>query len=328
MAKAGEDVTFIDGWPEHVETMRRDGLHLTGTTDAEECTVPVNALHFSDVQSLSKGDPVDIAFVCMKSYETEMATHLIKPYLAPDGYIVSLQNCMNEEFIANIVGWGKVVGCIAAKISVELRSAGHVHRNVPIHGNSHTVFRAGEVHGGDTPRVHEVAQLCSYTDSAMVTDNIWGQRWTKLCLNASSNGVSASTGLGGVDLVAQPHLRDVKIKLAAESIRVGRASGFKLEKLGGIDADVYVAATDPGARKTIEDSYIAGAAKGNPDARPSMGQDMMKGRRTEIDYMNGLVVQKGREAGIATPTNEGLIAAVKKVERGEAAASPDLLAGL
>ena len=71
MAKNGEDVVFIDGWPEHVEKMRSDGLHLTGVTEAEEFTVPVNAMHFSDVQALSKDRPIDIAFVCMKSYETE-----------------------------------------------------------------------------------------------------------------------------------------------------------------------------------------------------------------------------------------------------------------
>lgn len=330
MAKQGEDVTFIDGWPEHVEKMRSDGLHLTGVTEAEEFTVPVNAMHFADVQSLSKGRPIDIAFVCMKSYETKMATYLIKPYLAPDGFVVSLQNCMNEEFIAGIVGWGKVVGCIAAKISVELRGPAHVNRNVPVHGNAHTVFRAGEVHGEETERTRQVARLCGYTDSSMVTTNIWGERWSKLCLNGSSNGVSASTGLGGAAIAADPHLRDVKMKLISECIRVGRASGFKLEKLGGLESDVYVAAADGDseARQTVEDNYITTAGKGNPNARPSMGQDMMKGRRTEIDYMNGLVVQKGWETGIATPVNEALIAAVKKVERGETAASPELLAGI
>lgn len=330
MVRGGEDVVFVDGWPEHVEKMRADGLHLTGTTDAEECTVPVDALHFSDVQSLSKGRPIDIAFVCMKSYETEMATYLIKPYLSANGFIVSLQNCMNEEFIAGIVGWGKVVGCIAAKISVELRGPAHVHRNVPVHGNAHTVFRAGEVHGEETPRTREVARLCGFTDSAMVTTNIWGERWSKLCLNASGNGVSASTGLGGAAIAADAHLRAVKTKLAAECIRVGRASGFKLEKLGGLDSNVYVAAADGDgeARKLIDDNLITTANKGNPDARPSMGQDMMKGRRTEIDYMNGLVVQKGKETGIATPANEALIAAVKKVERGEADANPSLLADI
>jgi 2-dehydropantoate 2-reductase len=237
---------------------------------------------------------------------------------------------MNEEFIAGIVGWGKVVGCIAAKISVELRGPAHVNRNVPVHGNAHTVFRAGEVHGEETERTRQVARLCGYTDSSMVTTNIWGERWSKLCLNASGNGVSASTGLGGAAIAADPHLRDVKMKLMSECIRVGRASGFKLEKLGGLESDVYVAAAegDSEARSIVEDNLITTAGKGNPNARPSMGQDMMKGRRTEIDYMNGLVVQKGKEVGIATPANEALIAAVKKVERGEIAARPDLLAGI
>ena len=109
MVANGEDVVFIDGWPEHVDTMNRDGLRLTGVTEAENKTVPVRAIHMSDVQALSKGDPIDIAFICVKSYDTEWATYLIKPYLAPQGFIVSLQNCMNEEFIASIVGWGQ--GC-------------------------------------------------------------------------------------------------------------------------------------------------------------------------------------------------------------------------
>jgi len=284
----------------------------------------------SDVQALSKGDPIDIAFICVKSYDTEWATYLIKPYLAPQGFIVSLQNCMNEEFIANIVGWGKVAGCIAAKISVDLRGPAHVNRNVPLLGNSHTVFRAGEVHGLETDRIKEVARLCAYTDSAMVTDNLWGERWSKLCLNASGNGVAASTGLGAADIAADAHLRMVKIKLAAESIAAGKASGFKLEKMKGVTTDVYEAAVkgDAASRKILDDGLIAEASKGNPNATPSMGQDMRKGRRTEIDYMNGLVVAKGRESGVPTPVNEGLIAAVKKVERGEASASPSLLADL
>jgi 2-dehydropantoate 2-reductase len=330
MAANGEDVIFIDGWPEHVDKMNRDGLHLTGVTEAENKTVPVRAIHMSDVQSLSKGDPIDIAFVCMKSYDTEWATYLIKPYLAPQGFVVSLQNCMNEEFIAKIVGWGKVTGLIAAKISVDLVGPAHVNRNVPLLGNSHTVFRAGEVHGEETDRIKEVARLCAYTDSAMVTKNLWGERWSKLCLNASGNGVAASTGLGAAAIADDPHLRMVKIKLAAESIAVGKASGFKLEKMKGVATEVYEAAVkgDAASRKILEDGLIAEASKGNPNATPSMGQDMRKGRRTEIDYMNGLVVAKGRENGIPTPVNEGLIAAVKKVERGEAKASPALLAGL
>src|SRR5205814_7157587 len=97
MAQAREDVTFIDPWPEHVEHMRKHGLRVTHAMNVPEFTVPVRALHITDAQQLAKEAPVDIAFVCMKSYDTAWATMLIRQYLAPDGYVVSLQNCINEE---------------------------------------------------------------------------------------------------------------------------------------------------------------------------------------------------------------------------------------
>src|SRR3546814_1593308 len=105
MVREGEDVTFVDPWPEHVVKMR-EGLHITGTTPEEEFTVPVRALHLTEAQQLSKEAKVDIALVCMKSYDTAWATLLISQYLAPCGFVVSLQHCMNEEPIAGIAGRG------------------------------------------------------------------------------------------------------------------------------------------------------------------------------------------------------------------------------
>ena len=128
MAQAGEDVTFIDPWPAHVEKMQRDGLKISHIRDVPEFTTKVRAMHLTDAQQLAKEKPIDIAFVCMKSYDTEWATTLISQYLAPGGFIVSLQNCMNEETIANVVGWGKTVGCIASSITVDLCEPGHVRR--------------------------------------------------------------------------------------------------------------------------------------------------------------------------------------------------------
>ena len=122
MVQAGEDVTFIDPWPEHVEHMRKHGLRVTHAMDVAEFSVPVRALHVTDAQQLAKEKPVDIAFVCMKSYDTAWATMLIQQYLAADGYVVSLQNCMNEETIAGIVGWGKTLGCIATSIAAPARA--------------------------------------------------------------------------------------------------------------------------------------------------------------------------------------------------------------
>src|SRR5205823_9750883 len=149
--------------------IRKDGLRVTHARDVAEFSVPVRALHVTEAQQLAKEAPIDIAFVCMKSYDTAWATTLIKQYLAPGGYVVSLQNCMNEETIAGIVGWGKTLGSIASSITVELHAPGQVRRAAGKSGTRHTVFRVGEVHGRITERAKEVCKLVSYADSAMVT---------------------------------------------------------------------------------------------------------------------------------------------------------------
>src|SRR5947209_14260211 len=156
MAQGGEDVTFIDFWPENVETIRTTGLRISHLRDVPEFTTAARALHVTELQRLSKEKPIDIAFVCTKSYDTAWATMTIRQYLAPGGFVVSLQNCMNEETIAGIVGWGKTLGCIASSITVNLPEPGHIHRGAGKGGAAHTVFRAGEVHSLVTDRAKEV----------------------------------------------------------------------------------------------------------------------------------------------------------------------------
>jgi len=128
LAHNGFDVTLIDPWPEHVETIRKDGLALEGMTEEEFVCARPRTMHLTEAQQLAKEKPIDIAMVAVKSYDTEWMTQLVKPYLAPGGYVVSLQNCINEERIANIVGWGRTLGCIASRISVELFEPGKVRR--------------------------------------------------------------------------------------------------------------------------------------------------------------------------------------------------------
>src|ERR1700757_3314280 len=215
MGQAGEDVTYIDPWPEHVEHMRKHGLRVTHARDVPEFTVPVRALHVTDAQQLSKEKPVDIAFVCMKSYDTAWATMMIKQYLAPDGFVVSLQNCMNEETIAGVVGWGKTLGCIASSITVNLPEPGHVHRAAAKHGAAHTAFRVGEVPGRITQRAEEIRRLVAFADSAKVTSNLWGERWSKLVANAMQNGLSASTGLSGGEMLQSEPIRRFSTRLGS-----------------------------------------------------------------------------------------------------------------
>jgi len=325
MAQAGEDVTFIDPWPEHVERMRSAGLCISHLRDVPEFIVKVRALHLAEVQQFVKEQPIDVAFVCVKSYDTAWATMMISQYLSARGFIVSLQNCMNEETIASVVGWGKVVGCIASAITVELSEPGHVHRAAGKSGSRHIVFRVGEVHGRTTKRVEEVCRLVGLADSAMVTSNLWGERWSKLIVNAMANGISACTGLPGGEMVRNYAIRRFATKVGSEAIRVGQALGYHLEEIHDLDPEIIARAGegDAEAVKLFDERRLAEVERLSGGVfRPSMGQDMVKGRRTEIDLINGLIARKGDEVGIRTPANKVLTEIVKRVERGELEPDP------
>ena len=330
LAHTGQDVTLIDPWPEHIEAIRARGLELDGLTDEERITVKsARTMHLTEVQSLAKQKPIDIAFVAMKSYDTEWATMLIKPYLAPGGFVVSLQNCLNEERVAGIVGWGKTLGVVASLIAVELYEPGRIRRMVPKGGKEHTVFRVGEVHGIVTQRVEALVAMFAQIDSSKPTTNLWGERWTKLCQNGMSNGVAAATGLSGKARDEHEAIRRFAIRLGSEAVRVGQALGYQLVRIGKMDPERLALAAEGHADALVEIEEIMKArSAGNPRAgmqRPSMAQDMRKGRRTEIQLMNGYIAEKGKLVGVPTPSHEKLTDIVTRVERGELKPSAELL---
>jgi len=322
LSLAGEDVLLIDPWPEHIEAIKTDGLHLSNP--AEEHVVEVPCMHLHEVQGLNK-NPVDIAIISTKSYDTEWAAALIKPYLKPDGFIVSLQNSINEERIAGIVGWGKVVGCIPSGISVELYKPGHIQRTLMPAGKGKLVFRLGEVHGRVTRRVEDLAQRLRVVDGTKTTTNLWGERWTKLIVNSMNNAVSAVTGLGSRLIAEQEIPRKLSIKIGCETIRVGQALGYEIEVVRGMDLETLLAAgrDESRALKEVHRVMLEGVKHRTAAGRPSTAQDIDKGRRTEIDFINGLVVRKGHEAGVPTPLNETITRVVKRVESGELKQHPD-----
>jgi 2-dehydropantoate 2-reductase len=324
MAQAGEDVIFVDMWPENVEAMRANGLRISHLRDVPEFRVPVRALHLTELQGLSKEKPIDIAFVCVKSYDTTWATMMVRQYLAPGGFVVSLQNCMNEAAIAEVVGWGRTLGAIASSITVDLCEPGHVRRAAGKSGAAHTVFRVGEVHGRITDRAREVGRLVALSDSTQVTTNLWGERWSKLVTNAMANGLSACTGLISREILLDDRLRHFTARLGSEAIRIGQALGYALEEIHHLDPEVIARAGegDAEARRHYDEHRLAEAAKGGGAHRPSMGQDMQKGRRTEIEFLNGFIVDRGQEVGIAAPTNAALTEIVKRVEKGELRPDP------
>ena len=329
LAHLGHDVTLIDPWPEQIEIIRKRGLELDGMTPEERFVVKkAKTLHVTEVQALAK-TPIDVAIVAMKSYDTLWATALIAPYLSEQGFVVSLQNCMNEETIASVVGWGRTVGAVASMISVDLYEAGKIRRTMPKGGDKYTIFRIGEPHGRITPRVEELVEWFSGIDSAKATTNLWGERWSKLVQNSMGNGVTAATGLSTPACGANEKIRRFQIALAGEAIRVGQALGYTLEKVRAIEPEKFVRAIegDKAALAEIETAMIPkeGANPRGDIQRPSMAQDIIKGRRTEIDAMNGLIARKGKEVGVPAPSHEKLAAIVTRVERGEVKPSPSLL---
>ena len=330
---AGYEVTVADPWPEHIEAIRRDGLRLEGTTPQEAATTHPRALHLTDLQSLSREPPLSTIFLSVKSYDTDWAARLAALYLADEGCLVSLQNGINESRIADAVGWRRTVGCIASRIVVELVAPGHVIRCVAKGGTRHTVFRVGECDGSVTARSEALATALSYVDSAKATANLAGERWSKLVLNAMSNCVSAATGLRVRAYLNEERSRHTSIRLAGEAVGVGLALGHELEPINGRPGEDWVAAglaLAEGANRSpaldlVEEKLLAGAARVSDSARPSMAQDIAKGRRTEIDELNGEVVRRAGEHGIDVPFNAHMRKTVLRVECGEAVPGLDLL---
>ena len=240
--------------------------------------------------------------------------------------MISLQNCINEDTISAIVGKERTLGVIASIISVELYEAGRIRRMAAKGGTKHTVFRVGELDGTVTPRVNELVKMFSVIDSVKPTQNLWGERWTKLCQNGMRNGVAAVTGVTSGECDRNDVLRRFAIALGGEGVRVGQKLGYRLEKMGELDCEKIALASEGNTEALAEvERIMVGRTSSNPRAgiqRPSMAQDMAKGRRTEIEFMNGYISRKGREVGIPTPSHDRLVELVLKVERGELKPSP------
>jgi 2-dehydropantoate 2-reductase len=323
LTRAGYAPTIIDTWPENVEAMR--GRGITVSDSAGEFTVRADAHHLCEVQGIR--EPFDIIFIAMKSYDTEWATALMKRHLAPTGCMVSAQNGINDDTIARIIGYERTIGCTISTITVSLERSGYVVRG----GQSgrergYAIFRVGELNGVPSPRVERIAAMLDSVDAARSTTNIWGERWAKLAANCMGNTLTAMSGMGPVALTdAAPRFAPLRDQVAREVIAVGLALGVSVESVGGrpatawIEEDGALALSDP-PPASEHPPRVDGAGGGGWQA--STSQDIAKGRRTEIDYLNGYVSARGREVGVPTPVNDAIVTVLKEVESGVRSPSP------
>lgn len=286
LARGGITTSLVTRNTDHVAAIVRHGLRLVD--DDGTVTVPVIAATGYDTMA-----PVDLAIVLVKSFDTRDAIVAARPALAPGATVLTLQNGVGcEEMIADVVGAEHV---IAGRTFVGGRI---IEPGVVEFGTAGRRTTIGELDGSLTDRIAGVAAMFESAGLAVdITTDIEAMAWEKLFVNVATGAWSALTGLPYGELSIDPDIEPMAIETVAEAMAVARALG------------IAVSNTDP-ARPW------RAAWEGLPYGfKASMLQSIERGARTEVDVMHGAVCAGGRRAGVATPINDTLLAAVHGLER-------------
>ena len=305
LTDAGLDVTIIDQWPQHVEAMREKGLHVQ--MPDMDLRVPVRAHHLCELASLRM--KFDVVLLIVKSFDTRWMCELIKPYFKDDGAFVGVQNSMNNETIASIIGRERVVGC-CVELSAEIFTPGFIQRNTARQG---TWFAVGELDGAATPRAEEIRALIANVGVTELTSNIEGVKWTKLIANCMTMGPFGLLGLRNAEARELPGIIDVSVRLGKEAMAVGDALGYGVEPVFGLTADDF-AGSDDQALLTAMKTLLGHVGT---RSRTAPIQDHIKGRKSEMAYINGLVSRRAQELGVPTPCNDAVTEIARMIDDGE-----------
>ncbi|HKE85221.1 MAG TPA: 2-dehydropantoate 2-reductase [Vicinamibacterales bacterium] len=276
LARAGHDVTLI-GRPLHVEAIVRDGLHMDTATFDEHVRVKAS----SDPAAV---EGAQLVLFCVKSGDSERAGHQIAPHVGKDTLVLCLQNgCDNDQRLRAVLAQPEVAAAVVF-LGAEMRAPGVVKH----HGSGELVIEPSRTIPGLT-QMFEAAAI-----PTRVSDNVRGELWRKLIINCAYNAISALARKPYGQIVPSPGVRDVMRDIVDECLAVATAEGINVP--GDVDAAVWRIV------ETIPQQYS------------STAQDIVRGKPTEIDYLNGHVVRRGKALGIRTPANQVLWAMVKLIE--------------
>jgi 2-dehydropantoate 2-reductase len=319
LTEAGLEVTLIDQWPAHVEAMRERGVRIE--MPGRTLETRVDARHLCEVAELR--EPFDLVLVLVKAYDTRWACELIEPWVAPDGLVAGVQNGMTQGVVADVVGPRRAIGCVI-EISSEMTEPGIVHRHS---GPSASYFAVGAVDPAAAGREAEVAAVLSR--SAEVVDTlevgeIEAAKWMKIVSNSTTLVGSAILGMPIAASAKLEPMREVMLAAGREALAAGAARGLPQLPIFGLDAAEMQAADDLPELllDTLVDKFVL------PETTSTVLHDWRKGRRGEVDDINGEVVAAlDGEA----PANQAIVAVAKQIERGELEPGPanlDLLRSL
>jgi 2-dehydropantoate 2-reductase len=287
--------------------------------------------------------PYDVVLLATQPTEVEEAARQVLPWLADRGVMVCLQNGLCEPRVAAIAGSERVVGAVVAwgasmtepglydRTSAGGFVLGRTHAAPPF---QRSVERSIELGRADQA-LTRLAQLFELVGPVAVSDNLLGARWSKLAINCviSSLGTVGGDRLGG--LLRKRYVRRLGLEIMTEAVAVARAEGVRLEKVSGtLDLD-WIALTESEKRAglgsaslVVKHSLLLAVGARYRRLRSSMLAAIERGRTPAIDFLNGEVVTRGRDHGIATPINAEVVRTVKRIARGEVGPSHDTLRAL
>ena len=305
LTKAGLDVTIIDQWPAHVEAMKKNGLDVT--MPDEHLQIPVKAWHLCE---LAEHVPAfDIVFLVAKSYDTHWLTQLIEPYLKEKGIFVGLQNSMNNQIIADVVGIERTLGAVV-ELSSALFTPGIVQRNTTRAG---TWFGLGELDNSISPRLNVIQSIIQNVANVELCQNIESAKWTKLICTSMTSAPIALTGLKNHNARDLPGMFEIAVRLGKETLAVGKALGYEMQPIFGLSSEEMSGNSDDILIKIMKTlSKHVG-----PNSVTAAVHDHLKGRKSETMNINGLVAKKGKELGIPVPCNSAVTELDQRITKGE-----------
>jgi 2-dehydropantoate 2-reductase len=315
-ALAGLDVTFIDQWPAHVEAIRAKGITVNLPT--RKINAKVRALHLCQVAEVK--EPFDVVFMVVKAYDTKWAAELIKPVLAKDGFLVGLQNGMTHEDIATIVGRERTIGAVI-EIASNMWVPGETNRQNDI---DESWFALGALDLRMQHRVEHVARMLRNSGRVEVMDDIRSAKWMKLVVNAAELIPSAIVNLPLNDAARFPGMLEVMRQAGYEAMHAALEDGAKIIPIIGMPP---VTTNHP---ERYVDQIFAEVLKtfSRPDTLVTSLQDWRKGRRAEVQEVNGWVVDILKAHGQASPMNQKVMELAYEIEAGKREAKPENAAEL
>ena len=300
LARTGHRVTVVDADPAHVAAIREHGLAIV--RDGERSVVPVAAAVTPD-----EGGPevVDRVILAVKAQATDAALEWVVPRLSADGFVVSLQNGLNEAAIADKVGGDRTVGAFV-NLFADVTGPGEIRDG----GLGALVI--GELDGTESARVRSVVDDLQAWGPARATGNVHGFLWSKLGFGAMLTA-TALADAPMADLIDRH--RPLMHALAAEIFAVAAAEGIALEPFDAFDPAPY-AGSDAGAQDAATDRLVAWLRTQSKD-RSGIWRDLaVRRRKTEVPSHYGEVVRVASRLGVPTPLTERLLRHIHELEGG------------